>query len=155
MEAHDNAFLFRARALEKAVATQGHGMVLVEYPDFEKYPDFDDAALAELAATPANLTGSRDLICAEWERKGRGVIAAITKLCARDDFDCSSGFALAGYSQGSGFGGADVQGQQQVHLASLGLGVRARVGATGPHLVMFRDRGPPIPDHGVGPPLVP
>ena len=42
------------------------------------------------------LTGSRDLRCARTgSARAAGVIAGITKLCARDDFDCSSGFALA------------------------------------------------------------
>ena len=100
VESHNDAFFLRVSALEKAVAAQGHGMVLVEYPDFESYPDFGDAAVAKFEE--GNLTGSRGLMCAEWERKGRGVIAGITKLCGRDDFDCSSGIALAGYSQGSG-----------------------------------------------------
>ena len=94
------AFFFRASVLGKAVATQGHGMVVLEYPDFDKYPDFDLAALAELEL--GNLAGSRNLICAEFERKGRGVMAGINHVCGRDDFDCSSGIALAGYSQGSG-----------------------------------------------------
>ena len=35
-------------------------------------------------------------------RKGIGVIAGIHKLCARDDFDCSSGIALYGSSMGGG-----------------------------------------------------
>ena len=35
-------------------------------------------------------------------RKGTGVIAGIHKLCARDDFDCSSGIALYGFSMGGG-----------------------------------------------------
>ena len=39
---------------------------------------------------------------AEWVRKGNGVIAGINKLCARDEFDCSSGIALSGTSQGGG-----------------------------------------------------
>ena len=39
---------------------------------------------------------------AEWVRKGNGVIAGINKLCARDEFDCSSGIALAGNSLGGG-----------------------------------------------------
>ena len=35
-------------------------------------------------------------------RRGTGVIAGIHKLCARDDFDCSSGIALYGSSMGAG-----------------------------------------------------
>ena len=35
-------------------------------------------------------------------RKATGVIAGIHKLCARDDFDCSSGIALFGSSMGGG-----------------------------------------------------
>ena len=35
-------------------------------------------------------------------RKATGVIAGIHKLCARDDFDCSSGIALYGGSMGAG-----------------------------------------------------
>ena len=41
-------------------------------------------------------------MCADWERKATGVIAGINKLCARDDFDCSSGIALTGISAGAG-----------------------------------------------------
>ena len=33
--AHDDTFAPRRRAMEKAVATQGHGMVIVETPDFK------------------------------------------------------------------------------------------------------------------------
>ena len=33
--AHDQAFAPRRRAMEKAVATQGHGMVIVETPGFK------------------------------------------------------------------------------------------------------------------------
>ena len=33
--AHDWAFALRRRAMEKAVATQGHGMVIVETPGFK------------------------------------------------------------------------------------------------------------------------
>ena len=33
--AHDQAFAPRRRAMEKAVATQGHGMVVVEMPGFK------------------------------------------------------------------------------------------------------------------------
>ena len=33
--AHDDAFAPRRRAMEKAVATQGHGMVVVETPGFK------------------------------------------------------------------------------------------------------------------------
>ena len=39
---------------------------------------------------------------AEWVRKGNGVITGINKLCARNEFDCSSGIALAGNSLGGG-----------------------------------------------------
>ena len=33
--AHDAAFAPRRRAMEKAVAMQGHGMVIVETPDYQ------------------------------------------------------------------------------------------------------------------------
>ena len=33
--AHDFAFALRRRAMEKAVAMQGHGMVIVETPDYQ------------------------------------------------------------------------------------------------------------------------
>ena len=33
--AHDDTFALRRRAMEKAVATQGHGMVIVETPGFK------------------------------------------------------------------------------------------------------------------------
>jgi hypothetical protein len=96
--AHDFAFAVRRGALEKAVAMQGHGMVVVETPDFQLYPDNQGAV--EFFA--GNLSGSRDLVCADWVRKSTGVIAGIHKLCARDDFDCSSGIALHGLSMGAG-----------------------------------------------------
>jgi len=94
----DAAFDPRRGAIEKFVAMQGHGMVIVESPSIELYPD--NAGAAEFFA--GNLSGSRDLICADWVRKGTGVIAGIHKLCARDDFDCSSGIALYGLSMGAG-----------------------------------------------------
>ena len=33
--AHDDAFVIRRRAMEKAVTMQGHGMVVVQTPDYE------------------------------------------------------------------------------------------------------------------------
>ena len=95
---HRHAFAVRRESLEKTVAVQGHGMVVVEAPDFESYPDY--AGAVELFA--GNLSGARDLMCADWVRRGTGVIAGIHKLCARDDFDCSSGIALFGLSMGAG-----------------------------------------------------
>jgi len=95
---HDAAFAYRRISLERTVAMQGHGAVIVEYPDFESYPD--SAGSAEFAQ--GKLAASRAKVCAEWVRKGNGVIAGINKLCARDEFDCSSGIALSGNSQGGG-----------------------------------------------------
>ena len=94
----DKSFAIRRGALEKAVAVQGHGMVIVETPGFDLYPDF--AGAAEFFAS--NLSGAREVMCADWVQKGTGVIAGIHKLCARDDFDCSSGIALHGGSMGAG-----------------------------------------------------
>ena len=97
-EVHDEAFAYRSRAIENAVATQGHGVVLVEWPGYNDYPD--NAGAAEFFT--GELSASRDKICGDWERKATGVIAGINKLCARDDFDCSSGIALTGGSAGAG-----------------------------------------------------
>ena len=58
---HRSAFAVRRKSLEKTVAVQGHGMVVVETPDFESYPDY--AGAAELFA--GNLSGARDLMCAD------------------------------------------------------------------------------------------
>jgi len=96
--AHDFVFALRRRAMEKAVTMQGHGMVVVQTPDYETYPD--NAGAAELFA--GNLSGALSKSCADWVRRGTGVIAGIHKLCARDDFDCSSGIALFGVSMGAG-----------------------------------------------------
>ena len=91
--------------MENAVAMQGHGVVVVEWPGghagapgYTDYPD--NAGAAEFFN--GELSASRNTMCASWERKATGVIAGINKLCARDDFDCSSGIALAGSSTGSG-----------------------------------------------------
>jgi len=104
-EVHDEAFDDRSRAMEKAVAMQGHGVVVVEWPGghagapgYTDYPD--NAGAAEFFN--GEFSASRNTMCASWERKATGVIAGINKLCARDDFDCSSGIALAGSSTGSG-----------------------------------------------------
>ena len=69
----------------KAVATQGHGMVIVGYSGADNYPD--RVGGAELSG--GDFSGARAKGCAEWVRQGTGVIAGINKLCARDDFDCS------------------------------------------------------------------
>ena len=95
---HEYAFDDRSRAMENAVAMQGHGVVIVEWPGYNDYPDY--AGAAELFN--GELSASRDKMCADWERKATGVIAGINKLCARDDFDCSSGIALIGSSAGAG-----------------------------------------------------
>jgi len=95
---HEYAFDDRSRAMENAVAMQGHGVVIVEWPGYNDYPDY--AGAAELFN--GELSASRDKMCADWERKATGVIAGINKLCARDDFDCSSGIALTGNSAGAG-----------------------------------------------------
>ena len=95
---HDEAFGYRSRAIENAVATQGHGVVLVEWPGYNDYPD--NAGAAEFFT--GELSASRDKMCGDWERKATSVIAGINKLCARDDFDCSSGIALTGGSAGAG-----------------------------------------------------
>jgi len=97
-EVHDETFGYRSRAIENAVAMQGHGVVLVEWPSYNDYPD--GAGAAEFFT--GELSASRDKVCADWERKATGVIAGINKLCARDDFDCSSGIALTGGSAGAG-----------------------------------------------------
>ena len=97
-EVHDDAFGYRSRAIENAVAMQGHGVVLVEWPGYNDYPD--NAGAAEFFT--GELSASRDKVCADWERKATGVIAGINKLCGRDDFDCSSGIALTGGSAGAG-----------------------------------------------------
>ena len=49
--AHDKAFILRRGALEKAVAMQGHGMVVVEIPGVELYPDNAGALLSSLLGT--------------------------------------------------------------------------------------------------------
>ena len=85
-EVHDDAFGYRSRVMENAVAMQGHGIVLVEWPGYNDYPD--NAGAVEFFN--GEFSASRDKICADWERKATGVIAGINKLCARDDFDCSS-----------------------------------------------------------------
>ena len=73
-------------------------MVIVGYSGADNYPEREGAA--ELDG--GDFSGARAKGCAEWVRQGTGVIAGINKLCARDDFDCSSGIALFGYSQGAG-----------------------------------------------------
>ena len=95
---HDKAFEARRGALENIVATQGHGVVKVEVPGFTSYPD--DAGAAGFFS--GNLSLARGLVCADWVRKATGVVVGIEKLCARGDFDCSSGVALAGISMGAG-----------------------------------------------------
>ena len=96
----DNSFTLLRGALERTVTTQGHGVVILDFSGADNYPDF--AGAAELFGNPADFSGSRAKVCEEWVRQGTGVIAGINKLCARDDFDCSSGIALFGYSQGAG-----------------------------------------------------
>ena len=95
---HDKAFEARRGALENIVATQGHGVVKVEVPGFTSYPD--DAGAAGFFS--GNLSLARGKVCADWVRKATGVVVGIEKLCARGDFDCSSGVALAGISMGAG-----------------------------------------------------
>ena len=95
---HDKAFEARRGALENIVATQGHGVVKVEVPGFTSYPD--DAGAAGFFS--GNLSLARGKVCADWVRKATGVVVGIEKLCARGDFDCSSGLALAGISMGAG-----------------------------------------------------
>ena len=95
---NDRHFAFQRRAMGKAVATQGHGMVIVGYSGADNYPD----SVGEAEFSGGDFSGARAKGCAEWARQGTGVIAGINKLCARDDFDCSSGIALFGYSQGAG-----------------------------------------------------
>ena len=67
---------------------------------YRNYTSPDNAGAAELFA--GNYSGARANSCAAWEHKATGVIAGINKLCARDDFDCSSGIALFGASMGGG-----------------------------------------------------
>ena len=104
LPAQSDAFFARLRsegldrALRNAVAMQGHGAVFVDHPDNEQYPDL--AGSAEFFA--GDLNGARSNGCAEWERRGTAVVEGINKLCARDDFDCSSGIALLGFSLGAG-----------------------------------------------------
>ena len=93
----DRAFTLQRRALERTVATQGHGMVILGYSGATNYPD--TVGTAEFFG--GDFSGSRAKVCEEWVRQGAGVIAGINKLCARNDFDCSSGIALFGYSQGA------------------------------------------------------
>jgi len=95
---HDKAFEARRGALENIVATQGHGVVKVEVPGFTSYPD--DAGAAGFFS--GNLSLARGKVCADWVRRATGVVVGIEKLCARGDFDCSSGLALAGISMGAG-----------------------------------------------------
>ena len=64
-EVHDDAFDDRSRAMANAVAMQGHGVVLVEWPGYNDYPDY--AGAAELFN--GELSASRDKMCADWERK--------------------------------------------------------------------------------------
>ena len=95
----------RSEGLDRAllgnvVAMQGHGAVFVDYPDKGQSPDFKGAA--EFFA--GNFSGARSKGCAEWDRRGTAIIAGIIKLCGRDEFDCSSGIALLGFSQGNGMG---------------------------------------------------
>ena len=97
-ESHHDAFDTRRGDLENTVALQGHGVVVVEYPGNQIYPD--NVGAADFFS--GELSASRGKMCAEWVRKATGVIAGINKLCARDDFDCSSGIALAGNSMGAG-----------------------------------------------------
>ena len=58
---HDAAFAYRRISLERTVAMQGHGAVIVEYPDFESYPD--SAGAAEFAQ--GKLAASRAKVCAD------------------------------------------------------------------------------------------
>ena len=67
---------------------------------YRNYTSPDNAGAAELFA--GNFSGARANSCAAWEHKATGVIAGINKLCAREDFDCSSGIALFGASMGGG-----------------------------------------------------
>ena len=97
-ESHHDAFDYRRGVLENAVAMQGHGVVVVEYQGNQIYPD--EVGFAEFVSD--ELSASRGKVCTDWVRKATSVIAGINKLCARDDFDCSSGIALAGFSMGAG-----------------------------------------------------
>jgi hypothetical protein len=58
---HDAAFAYRRISLERTVAMQGHGAVIVEYPDFESYPD--SAGSAEFAQ--GKLAAARANVCAD------------------------------------------------------------------------------------------
>ena len=97
-EHHDREFAFQRGTLGRIVATQGHGMVIVGYSGADNYP----GSVGEAEFSGGDFSGARAKGCAEWARQGTGVIAGINKLCARDDFDCSSGIALFGYSRGAG-----------------------------------------------------
>ena len=131
-ESHDDAFDFRRGDLENTVAIQGHGVVVVEYPDNQIYP-FDEGRADFFFG---ELSASRGKMCAEWVRKATGVIAGINKLCARDDFDCSSGIALAGNSAGAGVA---------VQISKLYSGVNALLTTQWAPLLGAGGGGVPLP----------